>query len=250
MVAQVDLLMLNLETNQVWIVDGKTASVGPKVRLATCPIEFQTLHYMETARKLLNDGVIQEHYDLPGNVRLGGMIHAAVQKCTLEFGKEDRPFTEHEHTLQRGPRRGQVETRRTYEGEPTFDAYLRRQGEWYTATGRFTHRAAEIGEDPPVNLSFTFAGSSEMGGRGDVIYSGMLNLVAKYARVDPMPSAFPMSAENLRPFRGKKLSPYAPFYLMPVHLWPNIIAEEGFQRVDRDEGLDLSQTAVLEQEEE
>jgi hypothetical protein len=78
----------------------------------------------------------------------------------------------------------------------------------------------------------------------------MLNLVAKYARVDPMPSAFPMSAENLRPFRGKKLSPYAPFYLMPVHLWPNIIAEEGFQRVDRDEGLDLSQTAVLEQEEE
>ena len=89
-----------------------------------------------------------------------------------------------------------------------------------------------------------------MGGRGDVIYNTMVKLVAGYARCEPIPSSFPMSADNLRPFRGKKLSPYAPFYLMPVHLWPNIIAEEGFQRVDRDEGLDLSVTAVLDPEEE
>ena len=250
MVAQADLLLHNTETNQLWIVDGKTAAVGPKVRLATCPIEFQTLHYMETTRKMLLEGIIQEHYNLDGRVRLGGMIHAAVQKCPLEFGREDRPFVEHEHTLQRGPRTGQVETRRVYEGEPTFDNYLQRQSEWYTASGRYEHRTAEIGDDPPVNLSFTFSGGADMGGRGDIIYSSMLNVVARYARVDPAPSNFPMSADNLRPFRGKRLSLYAPFYLMPVHLWPNIIADEGFQRVDRDDGLDLSRSAVIEQEEE
>jgi hypothetical protein len=247
MVAQIDLLLLNTETNQIWIVDGKTASVGPKIRLATCPIEFQTLHYMETARKCLTDGIIQRHYNLEGDVRLGGMIHAAVQKCPLEFGREDRPFTEANHTLQRGPRRGQVEIRRTYEGEPTFDNYLQRQAEWYSATGRYTHRAAEIGDDPPVNLSFTFAGP-DMGGRSDQMYGLMVNVVSNYARTEPMPSNFPMNADNLRPFHGSKLSLYAPFYLMPVHLWPGIIEEEGFRIVDRDRDIDTRETAVIETE--
>jgi hypothetical protein len=249
-IAQADLLLYNEGTNQVWILDAKTCSVAPSVRLATCPIEFQTLHYMAAAWYLMDPdkgATLQEFYGLPKNATLGGMIHAAVQKCPLEFGREDRPFLEKEHTLLRGPRKGQVEIRREYEGEPTFENYLQRQGEWYTGSGRYSHRRAEIAEDPPVNLSFTYARSA-LDNVGWSRYGRMISLIHAYAAKDPAPIGFPMNADNLRPFRGSRLSAYAPFYLMPVHFWPDIISRDGFQVVDRDADIPTVEDAIIEQE--
>jgi hypothetical protein len=246
-IAQADILLYNKETNQVWILDAKTCSVYPSVRLSTCPLEFQTLHYMAQAYKLMQDLILQKYYDLPEDATLGGMIHVAVQKCPLEFGRDDRPFVEREHTLLRGPRKGEVEIRRDYEGEPTFEHYLRRQSEWYTASGRYLHRAAEIAEHPPINLSFTFARSG-LDRVGWSRYGKMSGLVTTAARCEPVPNDFPMNADNLRPFRGKKLSPYAPFYHMPVSYWPDIIKTDGFQVVDRDGDTPVDKPAIIEQE--
>jgi hypothetical protein len=251
-VAQADLLLYNTETNQVWIFDAKTCSVSARVRLSTCPIEFQTLHYLAQGYHLMDPKwhtghILQKYYDLPLDATLGGMIHGAVQKCPLEFGRDDRPFTEYDHTFSRGARKGEVEVRRQYEGEPTFDNYLERQGEWYTATGRYTHRAAELAEDPPVNLSFTFTRTA-LDRVGWSRYGRMAGLVHLYSAKDPVPNDFPMNADNLRPFRGSKLSKYAPFYLMPVSYWPGIIETEGFQVVDRDADTPVSEPAVIEQE--
>jgi hypothetical protein len=251
-VAQADLLLYNKETNQIWIVDGKTCSVSPRIRLSTCPIEFQTLHYSAQAYHLMDPqygegAILQRYFDIPLSATLGGMIHAAVQKCPLIFGKEDRPFTEYEHTFVRGERKGEVEIRRNYEGEPTVDCYLQRQSEWYTGTGRYAHRAAEIADDPPVNLSFTYARSA-LDRVGWSRYGKMSGLVHLNAARDPVPNDFPMNADNLRPFRGGRLSPYAPFYMMPVQYWPGIIKQDGFRVVDRDEHTPLDKAAVVEQE--
>lgn len=228
-VCQHDLLFFNPQGCTLWIVDAKTCSGSAKVRLSTCPIEFQTLHYLNITQLALPQ--IIARWDLPHNTRLGGMIHAAVQKCPLEFGREDRPFTEYAHELQRGPRRGQVEMRRTYDGEPEFDLYLQRQREWYTATGRYETRIAELAEDPPVNLSFSYWHPSLA-----KPWRRMREVVTMYRDAEE-PADFPMNADTLRPYRGARQSPYAPFYLLPPQYWPNVVEHDGFVKVNRDEGL-------------
>jgi len=230
-VAQLDLLFYNEVTNTLWIIDGKTTAMPPRQRLSTCTIEFQTLHYMWVVKMLLKIGFLQVRFGLPKNVTLGGMMHVAILKCPLKFGREDRPFTEHDHVLKSGPRMGETEIRRTYTGEATYGHFIERQQEWYTGTGRYTDRLAEVGHEPPVNISYSHA-ANVLDDKGTARYLQSAAVIEQFALVEPWPCNFPMNADELR-YQGG-LSKYTPFFLLPVHFWPDIVKREGFVRIDRD----------------
>jgi hypothetical protein len=91
-VAQFDLLLLNRKTNKLWIVDAKTTASPPLVRLATVKEEFQTMHYLHALEWFLERGLLHKEYDLPDGVSIGGMMHVAILKPTIQFGQADRDF--------------------------------------------------------------------------------------------------------------------------------------------------------------
>lgn len=93
-VAQFDLLLLDRRTNKVWIADAKTTSLPPLIRLSTVREEFQTMHYMHCLEWFLSRGLLHERYPmLPKDAELGGMMHMAILKPSIQFGMQDRPFT-------------------------------------------------------------------------------------------------------------------------------------------------------------
>jgi hypothetical protein len=231
LLAQYDILLYHEKQKSLFIVDAKTCSGSTICRLQTCPIEFQTKHYLHILNYLLSSGKLSEAYDLPPDTKVGGMIHIAVQKPTIEFGMNDRDFEEKEHTLSRGPRKGQIELRKTYSGEPRWENYRDRCKRWFLAKGEYEDKKPERNSDPPVNFSLTYA-SSSLDWEGTCDYHGCLGVIHKYSSCDPIPGIFPMSANHLRQFG--KLSPYSPFYLTRVSDWPTLLSMEGFAQHDRD----------------
>ena len=232
LIAQYDLLLYHEKQDKVFIVDFKTCSESPILRLSTCPIEFQTQHYLQIAKYLLDSQVMNKKYDLLDTTGVGGMLHIAVKKPTISFGQRDRDFEVTEHTLTRGPRKGQTEIRRKYLGEPRFENYLRRVKSWYHATDEYEDEAPLRVSDPPVNISTTY-GSITKDQSWVHEYHSRLNLIRHYCSVFPAPGNFPSSAGYIRSF--SKLSPFAPFYLTPVTEWPSVLQREGFIFEDRDE---------------
>ena len=230
LITQPDILLYHKTQNKIWIVDFKTCAESPSTRLQTCPIEFQTQHYMFVAHYLIQEGTLQKHFDLPEDVEVGGMMHIAVQKPSIQFGSKDKDFDEKHHTLSRGPRKGQVEMRRTYHGEPKFSNYLKRIKDWYNSEGEYEHLAPERILDPPVNISSTYF--TPLDTTFAMQYHSRLCHIRRYATVDPAPGNFPLSVKNVS--QHGKLSPFAPFYLSPVVDWPNIVQQEGFLFEDRD----------------
>lgn len=91
-VAQLDLLLLNRKTNKLWIVDAKTTASPPLIRLSTVKEEFQTMHYLHALEWFFTRGLLHKQYDLPPNVQLGGMMHMAILKPSIQFGQADRDF--------------------------------------------------------------------------------------------------------------------------------------------------------------
>ena len=235
-VALYDLLLYHEVQNTIFIVDAKTCSESATTRVVTCPLEFQTQHYMMILKHALDTGKLQDKFNLPPDVGVGGMIHLAVQKPTIEFGMKDRNYEEHQHTLKSGPRKGQIEIRKTYSGEPQLSNYIQRCNNWYTATDEYEHLAPKWASDPPVNISLTY-GSMLLDESYTQEYESRLKIVADYARCPPLPQNFPRSMSHLRQYG--KLSPFAPFYMLPPVEWPSLIKKEGFIQLDRDEGLEF-----------
>ena len=231
LLAQFDLLLYHKKQNSLYVVDAKTCAGSTINRLRTCPIEFQTQHYLHILKYLVDSGELAEKYDIPTDVKIGGMIHIAVQKPTIEFGMNDRDFEEVEHTLSRGPRKGQIELRRTYSGEPRWQNYRDRCRDWFLATGIYEDKKPERNSDPPVNFSLTY-GSSTLSKEGTIDYHRRLNLIRCYSACEPVPGNFPMSAKHLLQFG--RLSPFTPFYLTEVKDWPSLLSTEGFIQEDRD----------------
>lgn len=89
-VAQFDLLLLNRKTNKLWIVDAKTTASPPLIRLSTVKEEFQTMHYMHALRWFFDRGILHKQYNLPHGVGIGGMMHVAILKPSIQFGQSDR----------------------------------------------------------------------------------------------------------------------------------------------------------------
>lgn len=228
-VAQPDLLLWHEGQGSVWIVDLKTTSESPRTRAASCPIEFQHLHYCSIASDLLKRGVMQKRFDLPSDARLGGFIHLIVRKPTIEFGMKDRHFTLDDSPLRSGPRKGEPRNERVYHGEPVLENYVRRCRDWYAATGEHEHLAAEWAADPPVNMSICTWSPDDRTRRQ---YEAARDLVARWAMRTPDPDVFPRPAQLS--LHGR-LDPLSPFMLLPYEQWGEIVRQERFVVARRDD---------------
>ena len=231
LLAQFDMLLYHKTQGSVWIVDLKTTSHNPIERLQTCPIEFQTQHYMHILKWMLDEQSLTKPFGVTRDAHLGGMMHVAVQKPTIEFGMKDRDYDEKEHTLSRGPRKGQVEIRRNYFGEPKIENYIKRCKDWYQAKGEYEDKKVERETAPTVNVSKTDGMTLDT--RYTTEYTNRLKLIHHYSTVDPLPMNFPKSANYLVQFG--KMSPFAPFYLTNTGEWPGFLDIEGFMVEDRDD---------------
>lgn len=92
-VIQIDALLYNESADTLWLLDAKTTGKPAYHRAQTCYLENQTFHYLETFSEALSQSTdIHRQFSLPTSVKLGGMIHLIVQKPTIEFGMNDRPW--------------------------------------------------------------------------------------------------------------------------------------------------------------
>jgi hypothetical protein len=92
-VAQFDLLLLNRKTNKLWIVDAKTTAAPPLIRLSTVREEFQTQHYLHALEWFRDRGLLTREYpQIPADAEIGGMMHVAILKPSIQFGQADRDF--------------------------------------------------------------------------------------------------------------------------------------------------------------
>jgi hypothetical protein len=238
---QADLLLHNPDDNTIWIADWKTCAESPIDRLVKAPFEMATHHYLSVLSDLISSGEFQSFFNLPLDVRLGGFIHVAFQKCPLRFGLNDRPYEYKRRTLSRGPRKGQEITELEYYGEPSFALFLGRCTEWYTRTGRY---ATEPFESPPLNLSTISAGILLDPSALETYYSRLKYLHSLNTR-EAYPANFLANPDSIIGFGGSPF-PYAPFYANPVSQWPRIIGEERFIVRHRDDPESLNPVTLAE----
>lgn len=232
LVGLVDRLIYGSD-NKIWAIDYKTTSRFPDIRLESCPIEFQTWHYLYILQQLLHNGTIQKMYpELPSDVQIGGIIHIAIHKPTIRLGMNDRNFTIESRILKSGPNKGTIREEKVYYGEPTVANYSRRVHEWHTGSGEYAESMSERLAHPPINISYTHA--SVFNDDVETEYFLKLRALHDLATRLPHPHLFPRSADGMS--NGRGLSPFAPFYHpdIPVTAWPGIIVEQGLVTVHRD----------------
>lgn len=233
-VCQPDAIYYHEGQNAIWLLDLKSCAESPLLRLSTCPLEFQTLHYLAITKELLEGGLLRQRFNLPIDVTLGGMMHAAVQKPTIEFGMLDRPYTLDTSPFKSGPRKGQPRNEKLYGDEPIYEMFLQRCKRWYMATDEYSHLAETRQVDPAVNISFSEA-TQVLDEDGLDEYHARIDFISEWAKKIPRPQSFFRSQSHLRAYNRE--SPYLPFYVCPVKDWPEIILRSGFIQQARDEDL-------------
>lgn len=226
----IDRLLYHTGQNSLWIVDWKTCSESTDIRLQTCPVEFQLWHYLMVLEHALATGLL-ETLGLPGDTTIGGMLHVAVQKPTINFGMNDRDFILDTSPFKSGPRKGLPRNEKNYVGEPRFENYLKRVESWYKGEGDYQHLTAEREGVCPVALSWTPYSVIDADLRSE--YHSCLNELHAAAIAPPIPRNYPRNASYIR--AHKKLSPYAPFHLSDPSKWPEIMVREGFILSHRDD---------------
>lgn len=231
LVCTVDRLLLDEKTGLLHILDYKTCSEPPSIRLAKCPLELQTSLYSFIVSELLTSGELQRTLSLPASTRFGGMFHAAIQKPTIRLGMNDRPFIDKPFTPTRGPNKGVTRMEREYTGEPTLANYLARCERWYLSLDEFS---GSPHSEPPVNVSHIAPSFI----RSPLLLKDLFTRIRRihsYATRPANPDLFRKNPDGLFNHNSTTFSPYAPFYLRPVHEWPAIIAESRFVVDHRDD---------------
>lgn len=223
--------LLRDAAGKVWIVDFKTTAMSTNARLQTCPLEFQTQHYFHTMLdKARNDSVFAAEYGVnhPGDI--GGVLHVAVRKPSIEFGMKDRPFTLDTSPFKSGPRKGEPRNERLYTGEPDPYLYEQRCLDWYLGRGEYSHLEPERLTDPCIAISTT---SAELLLADDLKreYHDRLSFIRKYTSRPSQPGEFEIGDPVVQ--HGTP-SPYLPFHLTGPGQWPEVIQMEGFLQRDRD----------------
>lgn len=225
-VALFDVLLYHRNQNSLWIIDYKTTGISPDMRLETCPIEFQSRHYSH----ILEDSKdrICKAYDIPKDVKIGGIIHVAIQKPTIKFGVKDRDYELDEKTITRGPRKGMTIVEKKYYGEPRVDNYIKRCKNWYAGEGDYLDKKPERESNPPIALS---ACTLEKTDRERELYEKEVQFISLHATQTANPDEFMKSSKYVQSHGTR--SPYADFYFTPTNVWPELI-EKGFSVHDRD----------------
>ncbi len=221
--ARMDRLLYNEDDDTIWALDYKSTDMAPSVRLSTVPIEFQSVHYQTLLALLLEEEWFLELYDLRPSTRVGGMIHVAFQKPSIEFSGKDRAYN-----IVTGPKGGQ---KKEYYGEPVWANYLARVKDWMNGTGEYLHEAPKLINEPRVNWSVVDAALLLDDNRVKR-YIFELEWLGSLANRPAHPSNFRQASFHLTEYG--KLSKWAPFYLNHPREWPTIIKHEGFLIGDQD----------------
>jgi hypothetical protein len=234
-VAQLDAVLLRRPDSTLWIVDYKTTSHDAIQRAQTCPMEFQTWHYLSTLTRALHEsGDFLRHWNLPSHVRVGGMLHVCVQKPPIRFGESDRDYRLEPKTLKSGPRKGQTILEKHYVGDPKPENYIRRVKDWVLGRGDYEHLAPE--RQNPEKAVWCISNTSCQYLEQDHIqssYRQALDRILECARRTPEPGHFMRTSRGMTAHDGS-LSPYAPFYVHDPVVWPSIVEQEGFMVARRD----------------
>lgn len=231
-VIQPDRLVYDEDQNLLWIFDPKTTATSTLDRLLLCPIEFATQHYLHVLDHLVTMGLVSDTFGLPHDVRVGGMIHVAYRKPTIRLSPQDRDFEEAEHMLRSGPRKGEIEVRRSYRGEPKWDNYLQRCVRWMLGEGEYEGHHRE--EDPVVNVSVVGrAIFDDISWKKE--YARRLSHLADLAKMRALPERF--LRPGIRGYGSQGRDPLADFYLADVQDWPALIKEKRLIQWWRDEHL-------------
>ena len=144
------------DTGEYWIRDYKTVGRSLSVRAVTLAFEVQKVIY-----KLLGQAYLHSIGEDPR--KLVGIHHGLVGKPLINFGREDRPFTETTRVIARGKNKGETVTEKTYYGEPDFENYAGRVHEWFSATGHYETDKYKIQGNPRLlesNIRFASSGLS------------------------------------------------------------------------------------------
>lgn len=232
-VIRVDRLLYDEKTNKVWILDLKSTSSPTPIRMATCPFEFQTRLYTDVGRECMPE--IIKAFCLPEDAEFGGMYHLVVQKPSIKFSRNDRPYKEIEKTITRGPRKGAIDIVKEYEGEPSWEIYEQRCRDWYNADGDFAGNAPLFETAPPVALSCTPVEAVDVLKDG---YHEQVCDIADACIATPEARLFPPTCNKVREFRS--LSPMIDFYLTPERAWEAVAQDNEFVQEWRDSDLDLN----------
>lgn len=232
--------ILRDKAGKVWIVDFKTTGMSTNTRLQTCPLEFQTQHYFHTFfDKVREEADFAMQYGLQSPGDIGGVLHVAVRKPTIEFGMKDRPFTLDTSPFKSGPRKGEPRNERIYTGEPDPYLYEQRCLDWYMGRGESSHLEPERITDPCVAISTTSATlllDEDLKSQ----YNDRLSFIRKYTERVSQPSEFEIGDPVVQ--HGTP-SPYLPFHLVEPGQWPEVIRIEGFLQRDRDTHTEIENGA-------
>jgi hypothetical protein len=278
---QIDLLLyskvtiprLGIEKDRLYIVDLKTCKEPTNVRAASCPVEFQAVHYPYTLDRALREGLVDcLTADDWSEKKVGGVFHLIIQKPQIRMGAADRPYSYSAY--------GKRKNRSGYallQADGTWTVQIidhANNGEKVTTPARCEDHAfndlwnavgkkpeKEFTDDPdpgrylervkawyrgegvdpgeradalPVNISFTNSHLIDRTSDEFAEYEVNLAILEELATRPPEPCMFPRNARKGMVEWGRLLSPYSPFYTQPVHQWPEIIARGHFITEHRD----------------
>lgn len=109
-----------------WVKDIKTTSLSPEEKLVGYEWGPQKRIY-----RLLATSYIQRIIGLKNHTGPKGFILNVIQTPGIRLSGEDRDYTIEKHILKSGPRKGETEDRKVFDGEPKFENYVKRCKDWY-----------------------------------------------------------------------------------------------------------------------
>lgn len=199
--AQLDSIEQDTESGRIFVRDYKTTGL---------PIMFTLTGYMYSIQprlyRLLADCWVKENTSQP---EVSGYLLDILQTPDIKMCGKDKDCTESEHTLTRGPRKGETEIRKDYTGEPKLENYIARCKEWYE----------EKGEDSVASYTIYFG---EPALNTEVVDA--LRRTWKYASLlEPIPDNYPrdITASACKAYR--RVCEYYPLCSTAEAAWPAII---------------------------
>ncbi len=209
LVGTIDKLVLDTKTDLIWIRDTKTSGDDAAMTLTGYQFGLQLQIYKILANIWLAEQ--KEFPELDNNRTVDGFIVDFLQTPGIILSAKDRDFTEHDHVLKSGPRKGQVEKRRIYEGDPLFENYLERCKQWYK----------ENGDEAAKSFAVRFA--------GPMISQELLNdlrVATVYSMVEADPANFGRDLTGDTCKQWRRVCPYYDLCSSPVGSWEAIVADK------------------------
>lgn len=280
-VVQLDRLSFQVATNQIWIDDYKFTGGSRKARALSCPVEYQTRHYLAVVRGSLQSIIAK--YRLPETTSLGGMRHVIIGTPALSFGMKDRKYrwvsegkrSGRSGRAQKGSggwdvfyERDQVDPavsgyeedeavrtlhgytgkapEKEFLGEPDQAMYRKRIESWYNSYGDYVGNEVEFSTDPVILVSRTSIEAFDEDAQ--IEYEHLTQQIYDLATMGhPCPVDYPRTGRGMNGEYSISPSHLAEFYVQPVSEWPRLMREKLLVIRPRDGDLwNAAETGILE----